>query len=227
VLGRAAEALDWAVVFAAARVAAVFALVADFDSAVLSALADVSLDFAGSVVLDVAPLFGSAVDFDGVLVGDFGSFGSVDCAIRVEDDPEVEGIDEDDGFDAVDGVEAGGDVDDGGKVGDGAGIIVESRPVRSPAVDGTDGGGGVGTGEGLAAADCFGGGGECIMSRTYGTATAPTTPRTIRTRSARNHVAAKIDRGASSSYRSCSSRSSRSGLTGTSWLRDSAPCALS
>jgi hypothetical protein len=42
-------------------------------------------------------------------------------------------------------------------------------------------------------------GGGFIQSRTYGTATAPNTPRTIRTRTTRNHVAAKIERGGTSS----------------------------
>jgi hypothetical protein len=42
-------------------------------------------------------------------------------------------------------------------------------------------------------------GGGFIQSRTYGTATAPNTPRTIRTRTTRNHVAAKMERGGTSS----------------------------
>jgi hypothetical protein len=45
-------------------------------------------------------------------------------------------------------------------------------------------------------------GGAFIASRMYGTATAPTTPRTMRTSTARNHVAAKMERGVASSYRS-------------------------
>jgi hypothetical protein len=49
-----------------------------------------------------------------------------------------------------------------------------------------------------------GSGGGFIQSSTYGTATAPTTPRTITTRTTRNQVAAKIDRGGTSSYSSCS-----------------------
>jgi hypothetical protein len=63
------------------------------------------------------------------------------------------------------------------------------------------------------------GGGGLIQSSTYGTATAPMTPSTITTRTTRNHVAAKIDRGGTSSYNSysCSAvGSSRSGLTGSS-----------
>jgi hypothetical protein len=47
-------------------------------------------------------------------------------------------------------------------------------------------------------------GGGFIQSSTYGTATAPTTPSTITTRTTRNHVAAKMDRGATSSYSSWS-----------------------
>jgi hypothetical protein len=63
-------------------------------------------------------------------------------------------------------------------------------------------------------------GGGFIQSRTYGTATAPNTPRTIRTRTTRNHVAAKMERGGTSSYRSWSSvGSSRSGLTVSSASR--------
>src|SRR5438874_2907008 len=59
--------------------------------------------------------------------------------------------------------------------------------------------------------------GGFIQSSTHGTATAPTTPRTITTRTTRNQVAAKIDRGGTSSYRSCSSLgSSCCGLTATS-----------
>jgi len=42
-------------------------------------------------------------------------------------------------------------------------------------------------------------GGGFIQSSTYGTATAPNTPRTIRTRTTRNHVAAKMERGGTSS----------------------------
>jgi hypothetical protein len=48
------------------------------------------------------------------------------------------------------------------------------------------------------------GGGGFIQSSAYGTATAPTTPRTITTRTTRNQVAAKIDLGGTSSYSSCS-----------------------
>jgi hypothetical protein len=42
-------------------------------------------------------------------------------------------------------------------------------------------------------------GGGFIQSSTYGTATAPNTPSTIRTRTTRNHVAAKMERGGTSS----------------------------
>jgi hypothetical protein len=47
-----------------------------------------------------------------------------------------------------------------------------------------------------------GAGGGFIQSSTYGTATAPTTPSTITTRTTRNQVAAKIERGGTSSYSS-------------------------
>jgi hypothetical protein len=46
--------------------------------------------------------------------------------------------------------------------------------------------------------------GGSIQSSTYGTATAPTTPSTITTRTTLNQVAAKIERGARSSYSSWS-----------------------
>jgi hypothetical protein len=47
-----------------------------------------------------------------------------------------------------------------------------------------------------------GAGGGFIQSSTYGTATAPTTPSTITTRTTRNQVAAKMERGGTSSYSS-------------------------
>jgi len=77
-----------------------------------------------------------------------------------------------------------------------------------------------GTGDGAFALTERDTGGGFIQSSTYGTATAPNTPRTIRTRTTRNHVAAKMERGGTSSYRSWSSvGSSRSGLTVSSALR--------
>jgi len=62
--------------------------------------------------------------------------------------------------------------------------------------------------------------GGFIQSSTHGTATAPTTPSTITTSTTRNQVAAKMDRGGTSSYRSRSSLgSSCCGLTATSASR--------
>ncbi|MEX2147389.1 MAG: hypothetical protein WED01_10305 [Candidatus Rokuibacteriota bacterium] len=104
----------------------------------------------------------------------------------------------------------------------GAGRAVSAGAAVRGGVTGADGagaavgaGGATGNGVDVTAACCEAGG--FTASRMYGTATAPTTPRTIRMRTARNHVAAKIERGGSSSYVSGSSsslRSSRSGLIG-------------
>jgi len=121
-------------------------------------------------------------------------------------------------FDSVFGsVRAGGDASDGATGDDatGAGIIVEesffSATDFSPSglslgdfsdvgdiVDGDDA---IGD---FVDAMVRGAGGGFIQSSRYGTATAPTTPSTITTRTTRNQVAAKIDRGGTSSYNSCS-----------------------
>jgi hypothetical protein len=112
----------------------------------------------------------------------------------------------------------------GGKVGVSACVLATGA-----AGVGEDDGGGDGdvaaVGADFTSACCVGGG--FTASRMYGTATAPMTPSTIKTRTARNQVAAKIERGASSSYLSGSSsslRSSRSGLIG---LDSAISCAVS
>jgi hypothetical protein len=80
-------------------------------------------------------------------------------------------------------------------------------PVSRSVVIATGGGGDaglLGCGTGMGSLAVVLGLGAFIASRMYGTATAPMTPRTMSTRTARNHVAAKIERGAVSSNRSCS-----------------------
>ncbi|HEX5816496.1 MAG TPA: hypothetical protein VF010_14285 [Methylomirabilota bacterium] len=86
----------------------------------------------------------------------------------------------------------------------GGGVVVEGGVlgVGVTAGGGTGGGLGVATGAGAVALALSFPGGAFIASRMKGTATAPMTPRTMSTSTARNHVAAKIDRGAASSYRS-------------------------
>lgn len=93
---------------------------------------------------------------------------------------------------------AAGDVERwaGGRPGLSTGVLVTGSASAREGDGGGDGGA-AGNGADFTTACCVGGG--FTASRMYGTATAPMTPRTMRTSTARNHVAAKIDRGGSSS----------------------------
>jgi hypothetical protein len=145
--------------------------------------------------------FGSGIGFDSA------TFGSAGLAVGagVLDFASVFGS-----------VRAGGDAS-GGATGDvvtgGAGIIVvesffsaaDLSPSGLSLGDRSDVDGGIDVDGALGdfvEAVVRGAGGGFIQSSRYGTATAPTTPSTITTRTTRNHVAAKIDRGGTSSYSS-------------------------
>ena len=151
--------------------------------------------------------FGSGVGFDSATFGSAGlavgagvlDFASVFGSVR-----------------AGGSVRVGGDAS-GGATGDvvtgGAGIIVvesffsaaDLSPSGLSLGDRSDVDGGIDVDGALGdfvEAVVRGAGGGFIQSSRYGTATAPTTPSTITTRTTRNHVAAKMDRGGTSSYSS-------------------------
>ncbi|HVG80098.1 MAG TPA: hypothetical protein VNF03_18255 [Patescibacteria group bacterium] len=184
-----------------------FATTCDFDAA--SVFADSV--FGGAAAFGVDSLLPDDSDF----VAAFGVLSVAAIELFADESVETDGVDFDSDLGAgafATGAGFGSGLGSGrASAGGGAGVGTGARSFLSAlfsaldgAVDSDAGSGEIGVAGGagdvafmLADRDDKGGG--FIQSRTYGTATAPITPRTIRTRTTRNHVAAKMERGGMSS----------------------------